>query len=79
MHTAEETPFNLEAAIAEVRSIAERLQKGLDGFDEQVALFKRGKQLVNQCLAYLDQAEMDIRLLSDEGLIEAPDSLQTEK
>jgi exodeoxyribonuclease VII small subunit len=69
----EEKPFSLEENLAEIRRIMNQMQKGMDNFDEQVALFKKGKALIEDCQQYLDKAEMEIKKLVD-GQLEDFDS-----
>jgi len=63
-HT-EKQEFSLEKSLAEIRSIVEKMQKGVSDFDQQMALFAKGNELIEQCQEYLDQAELKIKQLVD--------------
>lgn len=56
-------PMQLEQTLAEIRDIVAQLQKGSLDFDKQIALYQRGRELVQQCYAYLESAELDVKLL----------------
>lgn len=57
--------FSLEKKLGEIRSIVEKMQQGTVDFDEQIALFKKGQELIKSCQHFLDKAEMDIKQLVD--------------
>jgi exodeoxyribonuclease VII small subunit len=58
-----ETPFSLEATLEEIRGLIEKMQKGVADFDEQLALFKRGNDLIGASRAYLEEAELKVQEL----------------
>jgi exodeoxyribonuclease VII small subunit len=62
--------MKLEESLAELKSVVEQMQRGSGDFDKQVALYKQGKSLVQSCLAFLDQAEMEVNLLTADGELE---------
>ncbi len=57
--------FSLEKKIEQIKVIVEKMQKGVIDFDEHVALFKEGIQLVKDCQQYLEGAEAKIQQLVD--------------
>lgn len=57
--------FSLEKKLGEIRTIVEKMQQGTVDFDEQIALFKQGQELIKSCQAFLDKSEMDIKQLVD--------------
>jgi exodeoxyribonuclease VII small subunit len=57
------TEFALEEKIAEIRSIVDRMQKGISDFDSQKKLFRQGSDLIKECREYLERSEMEIRML----------------
>ena len=59
----EEAPFSLEKSLEEIRRTVETMQKGVGDFDEQIALFTRGTELIQACRKYLDSAEMKVQQL----------------
>ena len=61
----QETEFSLEKKLAEIRAIVEKMQQGAVDFDEQIALFKEGQELIKSCQTFLDKAELEIRQLVD--------------
>jgi exodeoxyribonuclease VII small subunit len=63
-------PFSLESTLAEIRGIVDQMQRGVEDFDKQVALFKQGRLLIQQCQQYLDQSELEIKKLVDGNLEE---------
>ena len=58
-----EAPFSLEKSLEEVRQLIERMQKGVADFDEQLALFQRGNELIKASRAYLEEAELKVQEL----------------
>ena len=64
----EQTPaFSLEDRLKEIRTLLDEMQKGgASNFDEQVAHYKRGNQLITECLEYLDKAELQVEQLIED-------------
>ncbi|GAB4409575.1 MAG: hypothetical protein OHK0039_13370 [Bacteroidia bacterium] len=60
-----EENFSLETNIEELRRLVEQMQKGVSDFDKQVALFRRGMALIQQCRTYLDASELQVKQLID--------------
>lgn len=65
---------NLEGKLREIRDLLEKMQSGNLGFDENVKLFTRGTELIQQCRSYLDEAELSVKQLisGDDGEEEVP-------
>lgn len=59
--------FSLEDKLAEIRSLVEKMQKGISDFDKQVELFQKGNDLIESCRQYLDAAEIEIEKLMEES------------
>jgi exodeoxyribonuclease VII small subunit len=55
-------PF--EAALAELESIVEKLEKGNVALEESIKLYERGEKLRAQCEALLNDAEMRIEKIA---------------
>ena len=55
-------PF--EAALAELESIVDRLEKGNVALEESIALYERGEALKARCDALLKDAEMRIEKIT---------------
>ncbi len=68
---SKEQTFSLEEKLAEIRSIVDQMQRGVEDFDKQVALFKSGRELIQQCQKYLDESEMEIKQLVNGKLEDA--------
>ena len=66
-----ETPLDLtfEAAYAELEDIITRLDSGELPLEESVALFERGRKLSQYCQSLLDNAELRVNQLLDNGQI----------
>lgn len=58
-----EEKFSLEENLEALRVLVEKMQKGMSDFDQQVALFKEGSQLIKSCRDYLNGAELEIQQL----------------
>lgn len=58
-----ETDFSLDQNISRIRAIVEEMQKGITDFDRQIILFKEAADLIQQCQAYLGQAELEVETL----------------
>jgi len=63
--------LSFEDAYRALQDVVDRLEKGNLPLDESVALFAYGTELVRRCTALLDQAELKVRLLSQETMPEA--------
>lgn len=55
--------FSLEEKLEALRTLVEKMQKGISDFDQQVALFKEGNALIKECRGYLNGAELEIKQL----------------
>jgi len=72
MSTISELSF--EAAFAELEEIVFKLESGELSLEDSVALFERGRQLSDHCQTMLDQADLRVSKLSDDGKLEPMDS-----
>jgi len=61
----DEPQFSLEQQLVELRELVENMQKGLANFDEQVALFQTGTQMIKDCRTHLDKTEIQVQQLID--------------
>ena len=68
----EEKDFSLEKNIEKIREIVERLQKGMENFDEHLALMKEGLDRIKKTHEYLDQTELRIEQLVEGNWEEFP-------
>lgn len=59
-----------EAAFSELENIVDALESNQRPLDEAMSLFERGQALANRCAALLDQAELKVRQLSGEDLLD---------
>jgi exodeoxyribonuclease VII small subunit len=57
-----------EQAFNELEAIVAALESDKRSLEESVALFERGQVLSRYCADLLDQAEIKVKQLSDEGL-----------
>ncbi len=55
-----------EQAFAELEEIVYGLETNEKPLEEAITLFERGQALAKHCAALLDQAELRVRLLSDQ-------------
>lgn len=62
---APSTP-NFEAAVAEIESIIERIERGEIGLEQSVAEFERGSRLLKACRDRLAQAEQRVKDLTEQ-------------
>ncbi|MFK7973076.1 MAG: exodeoxyribonuclease VII small subunit [Bacteroidia bacterium] len=60
-----ESDFSLEKTLGEIRAIVEKMQQGAVDFDEQIALFKKGQDLIKESQQFLNEAELEIKQLVD--------------
>jgi exodeoxyribonuclease VII small subunit len=68
----EPTEFSLEDKLSALRKLVEQMQKGVSDFDQQVLLFRQGQALVEECRAYLDDAELQVQQLIDGSYQDMP-------
>lgn len=59
-----------ETAYAELEMIVTALEGDGGALDDALALYERGQVLARRCAALLDQAELKVRLLSGETLVD---------
>lgn len=57
--------FSLEAQMQALREILNQMQVGNQDFDANIKLFTQGTALIKACRAYLDAAEMSVKMLVD--------------
>lgn len=62
--------LDFEMAYAELQTIIARLESGELTLEESVALFERGSQLSQHCQILLDDAELRVSRIADNGRIE---------
>ena len=55
--------FSLESSLTRIRKINDDMQSSDQNFDQNVALFKEGVDLIESCRKYLDQSELMIKVL----------------
>ncbi len=59
-----------EQAFAELETIVAALENEEQALDEALARFERGQALAKHCAALLDQAELKVRQLVEEDLLD---------
>jgi len=62
--------LNYEQAFAELQAIVADLESDEHTLDEALALFERGQVLAHHCTDLLDQADLKIKQLSGEELVD---------
>jgi exodeoxyribonuclease VII small subunit len=63
--------LSFEAAFAELEAILDKLDSGNLPLDESVALYERGRRLTARCQTLLDEAELRVSKLMDDGRVDA--------
>jgi exodeoxyribonuclease VII small subunit len=66
----EELPY--EQALAELEAIVASLEANKLALDESMALYERGQALTKHCVALLDKAELRVKQLSGDSLVDLP-------
>ena len=62
--------LSFEAAYAELETLINRLESGELPLAESVDLFERGRLLAERCQALLDEAELKVNQLMDDGRVQ---------
>jgi exodeoxyribonuclease VII small subunit len=62
--------LNYEAAFTELETIVAALEGESRPLDESISLYERGQALAQHCAALLEKAELKVRQLSGDGLVE---------
>ena len=63
----ESEPLKFESALAELEDIVERMETGALSLEESLQAFERGIQLTRRCQSALEQAELRVKALMDDG------------
>lgn len=58
--TSEQQTLSFEAALKELESIVDQLERGEVSLDDAVAAYERGSELKKQCQARLDEARLKV-------------------
>lgn len=61
--------LSYEQAFAELETIVERLESGDLSLDQSVDLFERGRALSAYCQQLLDNAELRVNQIADDGTV----------
>ncbi len=64
--------LSYEQSLTELESIVASLESSKLPLDETMALFERGKQLTRHCVELLDKAELRIKQLAGDNLVDLP-------
>jgi exodeoxyribonuclease VII small subunit len=67
------TTSDFEAALAELATLVERMEKGDLSLDDSLKTFERGIALTRTCQEALQNAELRVRKLTAEGTLEPLD------
>ncbi len=62
-----------ESAFTELQSIVTALENEPRSLDDAMSLFERGQALVKRCTELLDTAELKVKRLSGEDLVDLPE------
>ena len=62
--------MNYEEAFAELETIVAKLENEQSALDESMSLFERGQNLSKHCATLLEKAELKVRQLSGDELID---------
>ena len=63
--------LSYEQALAELETIVASLEGNKLSLEETMALFERGKELTQHCIELLDNAELRVKKLSGDTLVDA--------
>ena len=66
--SAEPLPQDFEAALAELETLASRMNDGSLGLDESIALYQRGVALAQVCQQRLESVEQQVQVLQGQLL-----------
>lgn len=58
--------MSFEQKITRIQTISDKLDKGRMTFEENIALFKEGAQLITECQKYLKKTELEIKKIGKE-------------
>jgi exodeoxyribonuclease VII small subunit len=64
--------LSYEQALAELEAIVASLEANKLPLEESMALYERGQALTKHCVALLDKAELRVKQLSGETLVDLP-------
>ena len=70
------TPVNklsYEQAFLELETIVGTLETSQPSLEDAMSLFERGQNLAQRCASLLDQAELKVKVLSDQSDLSDPD------
>ena len=59
--------FSYEAAVQELQRLLQQLQQGGGALETHLEAHRRGAELIRQCRAYLDEAELEVKKVTLEG------------
>jgi exodeoxyribonuclease VII small subunit len=62
--------LSYEQALAELESIVASLESNKLQLEETMSLYERGQQLTRHCVELLDKAELRVKQLSGDALVE---------
>jgi exodeoxyribonuclease VII small subunit len=62
--------LSFEAAYAELEDLIAKLESGALPLAESVAVFERGRMLAERCQTLLDEAELRVNQLTDDGRVQ---------
>jgi exodeoxyribonuclease VII small subunit len=62
--------LSFENALAELEDIVAKLESGDLTLEESVTVFERGRRLSDRCQGILDNAELRVNQLTDDGTVE---------
>jgi exodeoxyribonuclease VII small subunit len=63
------TPFNFEAALAELEGLVDAMEEGELSLEDSLKAFEKGVKLTRECQQTLTQAEQKVQILMQEGAV----------
>jgi exodeoxyribonuclease VII small subunit len=63
-----EAALNFESALEELEALVERMETGELSLEDSLAAFERGVKLTRTCQTALKNAELKVKVLTEEGL-----------
>ena len=64
--------LSYEQALAELETVVASLEANKLSLEEAMALFERGQALTKHCIELLDKAELRVKKLSGDSLVDVP-------
>ena len=66
-NTKDDSPVSFEAALQELQTIVDRMEKGEQSLEQSLEDFERGINIARECQERLKQAEQRVKVLIEKG------------